>query len=152
MNERVRKTLVFLTLPAVVIWGIYNYPSETTTSPSAIENPTLESDSGAVATVLAPQPDTRFINIEQQTAADWGLDPFRCGRIRATETAAPAGQQLSWVLKGIVYSAEAPVAYVNNHSVRVGDVVDKARVVEINKKSVTLDYNGRQIQLTVSKG
>jgi type II secretory pathway component PulC len=152
MNERVRKALIFLTLPAAVIWGIYNYPSDKTQSAPVTENPLPQPDSVVTASPAAPQPDSRQINVAENAEADWGRDPFRCFAVGSKAAPSAPQQQLSWILKGIIYNTDAPVAYINNRQVRIGDVVNQARVKEINRSSVILDHNGRQIQLTVNKG
>jgi hypothetical protein len=154
MNERVRKTLIFLTLPAAVIWGIMNYPTDETPTTPASESMVAAPDSVSVANASSavPQTDSRLINIEEKTAADWGNDPFRCGAVNGKSAPAAPQQQLSWILKGIIYNNDAPVAYINNRQVRIGDIVNQARVKEIGRNSVVLDHNGRQITLAVNKG
>jgi hypothetical protein len=44
------------------------------------------------------------------------------------------------------------MAFLNDRTVGVGDTVDEARVVAIDRETVTLEYRGRRIVLTVSKG
>ncbi len=154
MTERTRKTLIFLSLPAVVIWGIMNYSSDETPPPPATESPIAAPDSASIVTPApaVPQADSRLIDIDAMTTADWGRDPFRCGAAVGQAASAAPQEQLSWILKGIIYNNDAPVAYINNRQVRVGDIVNQARVKEIGRNSVVLDHNGRQITLAVNKG
>jgi hypothetical protein len=146
MSEGLRKKLVYATLPLAIIWAVYNYP---TTPKKAPVSPPL---SQAIQPQPEPAgaPDTRFIDIEQETGKSWGKDPFRSYRSRKQPERTV--KEHHWVLRGIVYSDEDPLAFINRESVRVGDLVDKARVVAIDRKSVTLDHNGQQIKLDVNKG
>ncbi len=57
-----------------------------------------------------------------------------------------------WKLSAIVFSHSLPMAIVNGKTVRVGDIVDRAKVVSIDQKKVTLLYNGANIEIKVGKG
>jgi hypothetical protein len=47
-------------------------------------------------------------------------------------------------IQGIVWGSELPQAIINNKVVKIGDVVEDVRVVDISKKGITVFYNGRQ--------
>ncbi len=150
MSEKTRKILIFLTLPIALIWAAYNFPSGKKTTSQKDHPPVTEATIQPVS-ATAGEPDARLINIEDQTAKKWGLDPFRTYLANRRGGGTPSAQR-SWNVKGIVYNPANPLAFVNSKSVRVGDTVDDARVISIDKKSVTLDYQGRKFTLSVTKG
>jgi hypothetical protein len=57
-----------------------------------------------------------------------------------------------WSLTGIIDNGSTPLAFINGKMVKVGDLVDQARVVKIEKHKVTLSHNGTEIFLRVNKG
>ncbi len=46
-------------------------------------------------------------------------------------------------LQGIIYRLKNPSALVNGHNVSLGDIVESARVVSIERDSVFFEFNGR---------
>ncbi|MBI3874444.1 MAG: hypothetical protein HY300_00425, partial [Verrucomicrobia bacterium] len=46
-------------------------------------------------------------------------------------------------LQGIIYRLKNPSALVNGHNVSLGDTVENARVVSIERDSVFFEFNGR---------
>ncbi len=149
MSEKKRKLLIYLTLPIALIWAVYNFPSGKK-APNDVPPPVAEATIQPVV-ATASEPDARLINIEDQTAKKWGLDPFRTYLANRRGGNASSAQK-SWNVKGIVFNPANPLAFVNSKSVRVGDTVDDARVVAIDRKTVTLDYRGREFTLSVNKG
>jgi len=150
MSEGLRKKIVFTTLPLAILWAVFNYSNSKPASP--VKAPPAASIQTVAPITNSPKlPDARLINIEDKQAEPWGEDPFRTfsGRPMATSK---ASSQLAWTLGGIIFSHQAPVAFINKQIVRVGDRVDGATIVSINKKSVVLDFRGRQITLKLSKG
>ena len=148
MNEKTRKFIVYMTLPAALIWAAFNYPVRKSTPTSVAAN--TQENPPAVAALAPARPDTRLINIESETAEDWGHDPFRTYLTSGEK--APQQKNLAWILKGIVYSPDQPLAFINNQSVRVGDVIDDATVISITRKAVVVSHKGKEITLTVNKG
>jgi hypothetical protein len=148
MNERIRKILVFMTLPIAVIWGIYNLPSGESETPVEPEDPSVEEIRTVTATPARPA-DPRMINVAQRETEPWGSDPFRCGRVTSEQ---PRRNNVNWILRGIIFNASDPLAYINGKAVRVGDTIDQARVKAINRQTVVIDYQGREIELSVRKG
>ena len=149
MSEGLRKKIVFATLPLAILWAAFNFSTREPMAPiESSSAPSLET----IAPITAPtQSDARFINIKEKQAEPWGEDPFRTfpGRLAA---APKAGSQLAWTLGGIIHGDRSSVAFVNEQMVRVGDRVDEATVVSINRKSVVLDIRGRRITLKLNKG
>ena len=149
MSEGLRKKIIFATLPLAILWAVYNFSNKNSTAPTETQ-PVASLQT--VAPITSSQlPDARFINIEDKQAEPWGEDPFRTSPRRQL-TKSSGRSQMAWTLGGIIFSHQTPVAFINKQIVRVGDRVDGATVVSINKKSVVLDYRERQITLKLSKG
>ncbi|MBN1405195.1 MAG: hypothetical protein JW946_01595 [Candidatus Omnitrophica bacterium] len=53
----------------------------------------------------------------------------------------------AFVLSGIVYSQDDPIAVINNSIYTIGGNVDGAKVIEINEKSVMLEKDGKDLEL-----
>jgi hypothetical protein len=56
-----------------------------------------------------------------------------------------------FVLNGIMYLEGSPRAIINDSMVEVGDAVNGATVVKIDKKNVLLEYNGAEISLDLKR-
>ena len=123
MSEKLRRKVVYACLVLAVIWGVYNIEFEEDTAPEA-----QAQTSGAE--IIKPQ-ETESVSlkaIEEKKTLAWGQDPFRT--TITTRRSQSAGQ---WVLSGILYNKTAPLAYINAQPVRVGDTVDRAKVIKIEK-------------------
>jgi hypothetical protein len=151
MSESLRKKIVFATLPLAILWAWFNYPSAKK-APAAQFSDQLAVPAATV--VAAPDPGRPQIDIEQKAQEGWGQDPFRCYTYRAARSTTEnrVSTRLEWVLGGIVYSHSNPFALINKKAVKIGDRVGRATVVRIEKESVTLEYQGRQITLKLNKG
>ena len=154
MKERRRRIIIFAALPVALVWGYYNLfikPARTTGYA-----PTSEAQNAvSAATDLLSRPDSLDAAIAAIKAENWGADPFRMGsRSQVPSYSAPAAKlsEPVWQLNGIIYNETIPFAYVNSKSVKVGDKVNSATVVAIDRKSVTLEYNGGRITLSLRKG
>ncbi|MEW5924378.1 MAG: hypothetical protein AB1746_10355, partial [Candidatus Zixiibacteriota bacterium] len=90
------------------------------------------------------------IDIEKYTALEWGRDPFYHGQEQAKPHVATANSPV-WTLGGILYDINSPSAIINKKIVRDGDIINGARVVQIEKESVILDKDGLQFTLTIAK-
>ena len=143
MSESTRKKIVYLALVAAIVWGGYNLYGPHR-KPVAQGTPTIQPVSAAIANAAATAP----AGIEQRASAAWGRDPFRTIRY----TGPRQSRSVRWVVTGIVYNDTSPLAYVNRKAVRKGDTIDDATVVNIDRKSVTLEYQGDRIEITISKG
>ena len=56
-----------------------------------------------------------------------------------------------FVLSGILYDARTPKAIINGNIVRVGDEVDGATILSIERNSATISYKDRRIALNISE-
>lgn len=146
MNSSLRTKLVYASLPIALIWAATNYsPDKKTAGTSKPARPVIQTVPKATGAV-----DARLIDIEKEFSKPWGADPFRTTAI--SPQVKPPVQKIQWFLSGIVYSKDNPLAFINKRSVRIGEVVDQARVVAIQRKSVIIDYKGQRLTLTVKKG
>lgn len=148
MTARTRKLLVYLTLPVAVIWAVYNFPSSGTRTIEVQDDVAEELLQPVVTASTATDP--RLIDVEAEQAKAWGGDPFRLERAPVTTTQASHSEG-GWHLNGIIFNPAKPIAFINGQSVTTGDTVDRATVRDIEKRSVTIEYNGRLITLTVTK-
>lgn len=154
MTEQRRKVIVFAALPVALVWGYYNLlvkPNQTAvSSPETTIQPTAASIPNQPGT--ADSIDSKFTSIKSQP---WGADPFRMERRRQVSsypTPMVKRNDMAWQLNGIIYNESSPFAYINGRSVKVGDVVNSATVVAIDRKSVTLEVNGNRFTLSLRKG
>jgi type II secretory pathway component PulC len=92
-----------------------------------------------------------LVNVEQQAKEPWGADPFRV-KARSGKKNGKARKKPRWQLSGILYNNQHPVAIINKRQVRTGETINDAKVLKIDKKAVTLEHNGKQMTLTVTKG
>jgi len=154
MTEQRRKIILFAALPIALVWGYYNLmvkprgpalePTAAFPHSTAVTAPGPASAADSLANALAA--------VKSQT---WGVDPFRMGTRRQVPSySAPVAKRtdMTWQLNGIIYNENAPFAYVNSRPVKVGDVVNSATVVAIDRKSVTLEVNGNRFTISLRKG
>lgn len=141
MSEKTRKRIVYLALVAAIVWGAYNFLGRRHTieiaAPETIQPATAQS---------SPTGSGEHPDILADTDRPWGSDPFRT-RHTASGHSGPA-----WVLTGIVYNSTSPLAYINRKAVREGESIDNAKVMKIERKSVTLKYQGSEFTIRVSRG
>ena len=141
MTEKTRKSIVYLALVAAVGWGAYNFLGKRSTVEITAPETIQPASTQAAQTGAGDHPD-----ILADSDRPWGSDPFR------TRRTAPGRSGPSWVLTGIVYNSTSPLAYINRKAVREGESVDNATVMKIERKSVTLKYQGSEFTIRVSRG
>ena len=75
----------------------------------------------------------------------WGVDPFQkepgFSKVQSVEE--------KFVLNGILYSKDEPIAIVNGKSVGAGDMVGDRHVEEIGENFVILKKQGSEIELNL---
>ena len=165
MNEKTRKIVLGVALLAAIIWGYSNRPWERKAPPvpasaahaqpaSAISQPATDRTAAPQAQARSQQSATiTEAQLARAREAVWGVDPFYRGSMHNTETAATGRTSRPvYRLKGIVYNETAPSAYINNQSVRVGDTIDGATVVRINRRSVELKRGTDLFTIKVNRG
>lgn len=148
MKAQTRQKLLFAILPLAIVWGAYNLfwndAPKTVAPPDAAIQPTVP------VTKAGPRPSKP--DLERVRATEWGADPFRTLIKRTGKPADKPKEELKLILSGIVFNERSPMAVINKKTVRPGDMIDGARILSIDRKSVTLERNGRRLQLKVSKG
>ena len=145
MNDKMRKKIVFVALGLAIIWAFYNMNKKKSGTELAQQETQQQILSGSRTSTI-PE---KLIDVEKYQKTDWGRNPFKEPGQIALKT---ISNETYWLLSGIIYSEKNPMAIINNKSLFIGDSVDEARVVSINRKEVTLDYKGKKLTLTVAKG
>jgi hypothetical protein len=149
MTERTRKRIVYLMLVAAIAYGVYNFMPDRR---AIVVHPTDESSSMAAGGITGDSvltPDLSAIK-----ALPWGRDPFGARKKYAVapQTTTLGTVRPVWTVTGIIYSSRNPMAIISGATVGVGDMVNQARVVRIEKKKVTLEYNGSRFDIFVTRG
>ncbi len=147
MSENLRKKLVFAGFIAAVAWGYWNF-HDPKSAPVATDVVVAEGEHTANISVGNP---SRPINIEAKAKEPWGADPFHPEFTPSSKSAQPA-RSLYWQLSGIIYTSQSQLAIINGKPVKVGQTVDNATVIMINKNEVVLEANGVRMTLTVTQG
>lgn len=146
MNPQRKRIVIMLGIGALALVVLWRLPGKKHADTPQIESSVAPGVPVVAATAAKP---ASVDSIAVILRSAWGSDPFRGGTTRGSfETA----DNPLWVCRGILYSDQIPMAYVNNRLVKVGDQVDEARVVSIEKHQVVLDYRGARINLTVTRG
>jgi len=145
MSEQTRKKIIFIALPLAILWAVYSYQPKHKDVVDSSNTMTEEPLDGSPVMHKIPR---KMINIEEYEKKPWGKDPFYIPAKKQIIKAEP----INWVLSGIIYSSDNPLAIINKKTVRTGDLIDQAKVVKIDRKKVVLDHEGSQITLTVTKG
>jgi hypothetical protein len=152
MTETKRKKYLYICLLGAVAFGLYNFAN-----PRKPYTP--GSGQGADTTSQIQQASINFakkVDTAAYQALPWGSDPFRR---QNTHSDAPRRIEVRdqepipvWRLTGIIYNANLPLAVVNGKTVGIGDIIDQAKIVTIDRSKVLLQYRGNQIELRVTKG
>ena len=147
MTEAARKKIVYAASALALTWAAFNYPSGNKTDQPA-DSPAVLADEAAQIAKQMPV----GLNVDAAEAKAWGKDPFRAvTRARKTGPVASAPQK-EWIVAGILYNPSNPMAYVNGRAVGVGDEVEGAEIIRIERKQVILEYRGNQFTIAVNKG
>ena len=144
MDSKKRQKIVYLLFVVAVIWGVYNFMGDKQTSPADSPKPVTRLEPDQQTVQMAP------IDVEKYADLEWGGDPFYRGQyIKPQHPEKPV--KPIWLLGGILFDNKRPSAVINKKVVRDGDIIDGARVVRIDKETVTLDKGGLQFTLTIAK-
>jgi len=144
MDAQKRQKIIYVLFIAAIIWGAYNFMGDKKAPVGDAPKPISKTST------IYPDEQSIDIDIEKYSSLEWGNDPFYRGIKRefvpATENKSPL-----WNLGGILYGSQRPSAIINKRVVRDGDIIDGARVVQIDKETVTLDKEGLLFTLTIAK-
>lgn len=148
MTESTRKRIVYVSSTVAVLWAGWTWFGEE--RPPVTHAP-LPAEKVAVATPECLE--KAFIDVNGYAGKAWGSDPFRTWpQAPQRGPVSKAAQEISWIVTGILHSPDNPMAFVNGRSARIGDTVDGAKIVAIDRKKVTLLFKGRRLQVAVKKG
>ena len=150
MKRQLGRIAAYGAVAAAAVWAVMQSAQPSRPAMSQEEYETAPAWVSAAA--IPGQPQTELV-LEELRSAPWGPDPFEAAAVEEGSGAAPirvGGHD--WVLSGIVYSDKSPMAIINDKPSREGDTIDDARVVDISPGSVTLNYRGRRLTLTITKG
>ena len=84
-------------------------------------------------------------------------DPFKTYLIKEdpkpvleenTDSAKPQLNLSKLKVQGIIWGVKTPQAIINNQVLTLGDLIEGAEILSIDKKGITLSYNGAIIDLT----
>jgi len=145
MSDGLRKKIIYLTLPIAVIIAVVHFSTLETVSDKN-DSPANKSDNLQSLSGKGKQSKEDFAGYKE---LEWGRDPFIGARpIHAVKTAIPESDNFR--LGGIMLGDGSPTAIINQKIVRPGDVIDGAKVIKINKNSVTLEIKGETKQLSLA--
>jgi len=74
-------------------------------------------------------------------------DPFQGLKITGSTVAVAKAAPPALTIQGIVWGGSLPQAIINNKVVKIGDTIEEARIIDINKDGVTIFFGGRQYNL-----
>ncbi len=159
MTEAKRKKMMYGILVVAVIWGAWNL-SQPRRASRPVENSAVTQEVAVQEATAEAQPS---IDVAAIRSEPWGRDPFTGKLAKASSPRESNGSasrtseagtrsNKGWSLTGIIDNGTMPFAFINGKMVKVGDLIDQARVVSIEKQKVTLSLNGSQFALKVNKG
>lgn len=146
MKESTRKKAVYVVSALALTWALANMDNSENITPEIPEAARPE-----IASKVLPSANKLVINVVEKQKLAWGTDPFRHKKAPNVKPTSRATKPV-WKLGGILYNSTSPVAYINKKAIRVGDIVNNARVVAIDKKSVTLELEGNRFTIKVTRG
>ncbi|MEE8405144.1 MAG: hypothetical protein V3S17_07110 [candidate division Zixibacteria bacterium] len=149
MSESTRKKILYAALVGAIIWGVYNFVPKSQISTTTTSKPVVSRQAPVEATNTTFARIDKTINVADMKLKGWGSDPFRARNKKTFNKKAP---KKVWKLTGIVFNDFNPLAIINGKSIGVGDIIEGAKVLKIERKKVVIEYAGNSISLWVSKG
>lgn len=127
MNKKILFNLGFLFLVFIVSEFFYVYAQQGDAIPNRPQlNYTSEDARDPFDTYLPGQEKT---NYDQEEYTSGSVQPP------------------SLTVQGLIWGGSIPQAIVNNKVVKVGDVIEEARIADITKEGVKVSYKGRNFNL-----
>lgn len=148
MSDGIRKKIIYIFFGLSVLYLFYNTrdnePDRKANSPLSQESQFVVLDTNIK--------QTDIIDIEEKSNEEWGRNPFRFDHTAVKMIASAPRENKVWKLSGIVYNNASPIAIINKKPVKIGETINNAKVIKINKENVIINYQGSEIVLNVSKG
>jgi len=108
-----------------------------------------EKDTQSEFTITRPTVEYKADDLE-----DPFKEPFSTSKPAGTDTFSnPMETSLpNFTVQGLIWGGDFPQAIINNKVLKVGDTIEDARIVSIDKAGVSLFYNERQYHLSTGSG
>lgn len=150
MTEQKRKIVVYVIFVLAIIYGVANlYPKSTDKEHKSNLDKSAQLENAQ--NIIAKYADPKLFDTLSLHTKSWGSDPFQVLHQNISKkTYSRINAQL--VLSGILYNKNNPVAIINKKTLRVGDKIENAKIIKINRRDVIIKENGKNITLTISKG
>jgi len=104
-----------------------------------------------ISTASLPQETVAGQNLEEMfSKTRIKRDPFTLGTSIEKEAAQADKSQASLTLTAIAWDKARPLAIINNEVLGVGDTINEARIIAIEKSKVKLDLNNQIIELELT--
>ena len=85
-----------------------------------------------------------FVQAKVKYTGDKFRDPFESYLVQfSQEKEIPSQEFEKLQVKGVIWGSDRPLAIINNKVYKVGDSILGAKIVEINKRGILLDYKGK---------
>jgi hypothetical protein len=143
MDAGTRKIIVFSVFAGSLIFGYLNFRDKFGPAPAETATPSIQPLPAQAAQ------KSRLIDIEKYSQMGWGRDPF-VDKAPNLSISSLQADEPSWVLGGILYDENNPVAIINGQIVRPGESIAGAKVIAIDRKKVALEINGGSLSLSLS--
>jgi len=91
------------------------------------------------------------VEYKADTLEDPFVEPFISSGA-AVDTSFTGASLSNFTVQGLIWGGNFPQAIINNKVLKVGDTIEDARVISIDKTGVSLFYNERQYRLSTGSG
>jgi hypothetical protein len=145
MNARNRQYFIYALLFFAVIFAAFNFLGGDNE-----KTPASETDPDAVDTA-ATNPKAP-IDFAYYDSLPWMADPFFRGQVKTNRIPPLIVSDTGYTLNGILFDEINPTAIIDGQIVRLGDDINNARVIKIDKNQVILKtQNKSNITLSLAK-
>ncbi len=137
--------LVLVLISGPIIAPIFSMPVKGAATPVTALNPAASQNIPAVSADLA---DASVAEVKTNRKAQFAVEetPLFLG----TPPTTILSRTPDLTLSGIVYSDQGSYCIINNRIVKVGDSIQGAKLLNVSQNSVKLDYQGKEMALSVN--
>ncbi|KAA3633859.1 MAG: hypothetical protein DWP97_08285 [Calditrichaeota bacterium] len=151
MTDKTRQKVIAVSMVASLIWAGANYNSDKKNDIPVEKAKTIQPLDASKVNRLQKNLSKNII--DEYSNKSWGRSPFvSTYSVTKSGTTAFTSESIGWNLSGIIFNKTSPVAVINKRPVMVGQTVDRAEVIAIEKNEVIIKIDDKQIKLNVSKG
>ncbi|PIQ86785.1 MAG: hypothetical protein COV73_04175 [Candidatus Omnitrophica bacterium CG11_big_fil_rev_8_21_14_0_20_43_6] len=137
MIKRVVRYIPFIFILTAAVYSKLTAAEEDVTGAVVIERPVMEYKSGKFR-----DPFKTYLVTEQ---------PKPAAQETAVEIETPQFDFNKVKVQGIIWGVSIPQAIINDQVVTVGDLVEGAKILAIDKKGITLSYYGQTFDLSAPR-